>query len=59
MEVIHNEFTAAIPHPELHGGKSFKNIWAQMEDDGMGFLEFIEKHNLDRRRATSLPTWRA
>jgi hypothetical protein len=47
VEVIHQEFNAAIPHPELHGGKKPKNTWAQLEDSGLTFLEFVEKHGLE------------
>ncbi|MGE5181683.1 MAG: DEAD/DEAH box helicase [Acidobacteriota bacterium] len=47
IEVIHGEFSAKVPHPELHGGKKPKTIWAQLEDSGQGFLEFVEKHALE------------
>ncbi len=47
IEVIHGEFSAKVPHPELHGGKKAKNTWAQLEDSGLGFLEFVEKHGLE------------
>jgi hypothetical protein len=47
IEQIHAEFGAKVPHPELHGGKKPKNTWAQLEDTGLGFLEFIEKHGLE------------
>ena len=36
-----------MPHPELHGGKKWKNVWAQLEDSGLGFLEFVDKHGLE------------
>jgi hypothetical protein len=36
-----------VPHPELHGGKKPKNTWAQLEDSGLTFLEFVEKHGLE------------
>lgn len=39
-------FTAAVPHPELHGGKKPKNVWAQLEDEGTTFMRFCEKHDL-------------
>ncbi len=39
-------FTALVPHPELHGGKKQKRIWATMEDGGLGFLEFVDKEGL-------------
>ena len=47
IELIHSEFSAAVPHPELHGGKKAKNVWAQLEDGGQTFLEFVDKHGLD------------
>jgi hypothetical protein len=47
IEQIHAEFGAKVPHPELHGGKKPKNTWAQLEDTGLGFLEFVEKHGLE------------
>ncbi|MFT3692250.1 MAG: DEAD/DEAH box helicase [Kofleriaceae bacterium] len=47
IELIHQEFSSKIPHPELHGGKKPKNTWAQLEESGMGFLEFVEKHGLE------------
>jgi hypothetical protein len=47
VEQIHQELSAKVPHPELHGGKRFKNVWAQLEDSGAGFLEFVEKHGLE------------
>jgi len=46
IEQIHQEFSAQVPHPELHGGKRAKNVWAQLEDGGFTFLEFVEKHHL-------------
>src|SRR5438477_5767030 len=47
IELIHGEFAGKVPHPELHGGKKAKNVWAQLEDGGFGFLEFVEKHGLE------------
>lgn len=47
VEVIHGEFAAKVPHPELHGGKKPKTVWAQIEDGGFSFLEFVEKHGLE------------
>jgi hypothetical protein len=46
IEQIHSEFSAKVPHPELHGGKKPKTVWAQLEDGGFSFLEFVEKHHL-------------
>jgi hypothetical protein len=47
VEEIHNELSARVPHPELHGGKRAKTVWAQLEDGAIGFLEFVEKHGLE------------
>jgi len=47
IELIHQEFSSKVPHPELHGGKKPKSTWAQLEDSGAGFLEFVEKHGLE------------
>ena len=47
IELIHAELSAKVPHPELHGGKRPKNVWATLEDSGIGFLEFVERHSLE------------
>lgn len=47
IEIIHSEFASQVPHPELHGGKRPKTVWAQIEDGGFSFLEFVEKHHLE------------
>ena len=47
IELLHQEFSSQIPHPELHGGKKPKTTWAQLEDSGLTFLEFADKHGLD------------
>ena len=47
VELIHSELSAKVPHPELHGGKKPKNVWATLEDAGAGFLEFVERHSLE------------
>lgn len=46
IEEIFQAFSAAVPHPELHGGKKPKNVWATMEDAGAGFLEFVAAEGL-------------
>jgi hypothetical protein len=40
------EFQALVPHPEIHGGKKQKRLWAQMEDSNVGFMEFVDKEGL-------------
>jgi hypothetical protein len=47
VETIHQELSAKIPHPELHGGKRAKNVWATLEESGLPFLEFVERHHLE------------
>jgi hypothetical protein len=47
IELIHQEFSAKVPHPELHGGKKPKTIWAQFEDANIDFLDFVDKHGLE------------
>jgi hypothetical protein len=46
IELIHQEFSSKVPHPELHGGKKVKNTWAVLEDANIGFLEFVDQHHL-------------
>jgi hypothetical protein len=52
IELIHQEFVAKVPHPELHGGKQAKTIWAEMQDEDLGFVEFVEKHELDQEEGS-------
>jgi len=47
VELIHQELSSKLPHPELHGGKKPKTIWATLEESGLPFLEFVEKHHLE------------
>ncbi|MBA3457837.1 MAG: DEAD/DEAH box helicase [Deltaproteobacteria bacterium] len=47
IELLHQEFSSKIPHPELHGGKKPKTTWAQLEESGLTFLEFSDKHGLE------------
>jgi DEAD/DEAH box helicase len=46
MELIHQDFSRLVPHPELHGGKNPKSIWATIEDEKLGFLEMVDRHRL-------------
>lgn len=52
IELAHQSFAALLPHPELHGGKKQKKIWAQMEDEGLTFFEFVSKHDLAREEGS-------
>ncbi|HEY0194095.1 MAG TPA: hypothetical protein VGC42_23420, partial [Kofleriaceae bacterium] len=47
VELIQQELQAKVPHPELHGGRKPKTVWAQLEDSGLGFLDFVDRHGLD------------
>jgi hypothetical protein len=47
IEQIHAELSGLVPHPELHGGKKHKTVWAQLEDSGLHFIEFVDRHGLD------------
>ena len=47
VELIQAELAAKVPHPELHGGRKPKNVWATLEDSGLTFLEFVERHGLE------------
>jgi hypothetical protein len=46
IELIQQEFAARVPHPELHGGKTRKNVWATIEAQGHAFLEMVDQHRL-------------
>jgi len=47
VEKLHSEFVARLPHPELHGGKTAKAIWTEMETEDLAFMDFVEKHGLE------------
>jgi superfamily II DNA/RNA helicase len=47
VEKLHAAFVALLPHPELHGGKVAKAIWAELEDADVSFMDFVEKHGLE------------
>ena len=46
VETIFAEFSALVPHPELHGGKRAKTVWSRIEDDEDDFLTFVDKNRL-------------
>ncbi len=46
IETIHQEFAAQVPHPELHGGKQYKDVWARIDDENVDFLDFVDRHRL-------------
>ncbi|HWN66340.1 MAG TPA: hypothetical protein VNM90_01810, partial [Haliangium sp.] len=52
IELVHQRFSAEVPHPQLHGGKMAKNIWAQMEDNDLAFLDFVDRHRLQHEEGS-------
>lgn len=52
IEIIHQEFSSVVPHPELHGGKVHKSIWAPMEDQQQGFMDFVEQHSIQNEEGS-------
>lgn len=46
VEKIHAEFVAKLPHPELHGGKEAKAIWALVEEQDVSFMDFVEREGM-------------
>jgi hypothetical protein len=52
IELVHQRFAAEVPHPQLHGGKMYKNVWAQMEDNDLAFLDFVERHRLQHEEGS-------
>lgn len=52
IEQIHQDFVVKIPHPELHGGKKPKRIWAEMDDEDLSFVDYVERHQLDQEEGS-------
>ena len=52
VEEIHQEFCGKVPHPELHGGKKAKRVWATMEDEQLGFLDLVEREGLEHEEGS-------
>jgi hypothetical protein len=52
VEEILQEFSGKVPHPELHGGKKAKKIWATIEDEKLGFVEFVEREGLEHEEGS-------
>jgi hypothetical protein len=46
IEKVHAAFIGEMPHPELHGGKEAKSIWARMEEGEHGFMDFVEREGM-------------
>ncbi|MBI3073873.1 MAG: DEAD/DEAH box helicase [Deltaproteobacteria bacterium] len=47
VERAHAEFSAAVPHPELHGGKRVKTVWTTMEVAELTFMDMVEREGLE------------
>lgn len=45
-EQVLQAFLSKVPHPELHGGKLQKKVWAQMEQENLTFMDFVEANDL-------------
>jgi hypothetical protein len=52
VEEILQEFVGKVPHPELHGGKKAKSIFARIEDEQLGFVEYVEKEGLEHEEGS-------
>jgi hypothetical protein len=52
IEQIHQNFSALVPHPELHGGKRQKTIWTMMEEQNLTFLELVEREGLQHEEGS-------
>ncbi|HVV83608.1 MAG TPA: DEAD/DEAH box helicase [Kofleriaceae bacterium] len=52
MEEALARFCAEVPHPELHGGKKQKRVWAMMEDERLGFLDLVEREGLQHEEGS-------
>lgn len=51
-ELALQAFVAKVPHPELHGGKSAKRIWAEIQDEQLTFTDYVSKHDLGREEGS-------
>jgi hypothetical protein len=52
VEEALSRFQHAVPHPEVHGGKKQKRIWAMMEDAQQGFIDFVEREGLQHEEGS-------
>ncbi|MBT8492138.1 MAG: DEAD/DEAH box helicase [Deltaproteobacteria bacterium] len=51
-EVVFSEFQNAVPHPQLHGGKQHKEVWARIETEDLSFFEFVERYDLEHEEGS-------
>ena len=47
VELAHQEFVALLPHPEIHGGKTAKDIWKKIEEEDRSFVQFVNANGLE------------
>ena len=52
MEEALARFLAAVPHPEIHGGKKQKRIWSIMDDEQMSFVDFVMREGLEHEEGS-------
>lgn len=52
VEKIHKEFLQLLPHPEMHERKTYKNVWALIEEADCSFMAFVEEHKLEREEGS-------
>lgn len=52
VELLHQAFQSKVPHPELHGGKRAKAIWARMEDEALSFADLVKAEGLEREEGS-------
>ncbi len=52
MEEALARFLAAVPHPEVHGGKKQKRVWERMDEEQLGFLEFVTLEGLEHEEGS-------
>ncbi|MEZ4404125.1 MAG: DEAD/DEAH box helicase [Kofleriaceae bacterium] len=52
MEEALGRFCALVPHPELHGGKKQKRVWAIMDEEQQGFLQFVLREGLEHEEGS-------
>lgn len=51
-ELALQTFLSKVVHPELHGGKTQKKIWAEIDDEDLTFMEYVGKHDLGREEGS-------
>jgi superfamily II DNA/RNA helicase len=52
VEQVHQKFSSELPHPEIHGGKIQKYVWAKFEEKEQTFFDFVMEHDLVREEGS-------